>query len=272
MENRPTDLGDCFRFRLAIAAAGYGGRRRPAFPSSAAEHQREVIGRHVDDFLQFQAVVGGGFFQVGDVLQTPFRHLVRRQRGVEFLVRCGGKAALDFERSVNQQNAVRAEQMGRAFHHAVGDRNRRDLENVDAKNSVEAAFVAGVEPSVRVGQIQMHRVGNVVVAVVGGQLADVVEHFLVLVARVEVQMVEMRREKVDVHAAAAGHFQHPSRILGQFFFQHAQDRLAVAVAGPGHVFAKRVRVQWRFVLAHGDFLVSFFHYGYAVYPGLNGMR
>jgi hypothetical protein len=53
-----------------------GIMRLMLFSSSAAEYQRKVISRHVDDLFQFHAMIGGGFFQIGDVLQAPFRHLV----------------------------------------------------------------------------------------------------------------------------------------------------------------------------------------------------
>lgn len=90
------------------------------------------------------------------------------------------------------------------FHHAVGDRDRRHLENVDHKNDVEQ-LVAGMRPGFLAGKIQLQRVRDIGHLIFPRHPHDVFQGMFVEIGGMEAQVRKVRREVVDVHAA--GEFQ-----------------------------------------------------------------
>lgn len=201
------------------------------------ELQEEIIGRHVDLFLQAQAMCIRISAEIRHVFESPFTHASSQNFAVKSAVGVCCVLSIYFEWTVNEQGSALPQQSACAPHHPISDGDRRNLEDVDAKDGV-VLMDGGIGPGLGLGEIELDRIKHVAMPLFRRQALDVVEHRLIHIRWLKAQMLEMRREVVDVHAATACELQNVLELRPKMRFQHFQDGITVAVARPSHVRAE----------------------------------
>jgi hypothetical protein len=122
---------------------------------------------------------------------------------------------------------------------AVGDADRRDLEQIDDKDRV-------VELILRVGrgQIDLHWIGDISVALIGALLLDRHKQIHVITGGLKPQFREMRCEIIYAVTCAARQFENIAAFW-EDLLEHTQDRIAISIARPSDVRTQWIRVDWR---------------------------
>ena len=166
-----------------------------ALRSCATEDENEVVDGHIYDFLQCDAMLVSCFFEVSHVFEAPFRNLGGENFLIEGFIGLCRVFPVDPERSIDRNKAVFGQNAGRHLRDAIGDIDRRDLEQIDDEYRVIEPIL-GVGPSLGRGQIDLYRIGNIGVVVISAFLLDRLEHVDVVVGRLKLQLWKMRREIV----------------------------------------------------------------------------
>ena len=141
-------------------------------------------------------------FNIPDILQSPIRSIRSAQLSIESLVGWRRVIPIDIERPVNRQEAGFIQDprgdLRNAFHNSDG----RDMKQIDCEDNI-VAICLGVRPSLRLGEVYVDGVPDIGIGVLGLHLPDRLEHTFIVIGGLKPDVRKMRRERVDMRAAAA---------------------------------------------------------------------